>query len=158
MTSLVTELNYHFDRLMDKCSSNGAKPGFIAHTGDKPLGTVIKPFIIRYTKDSDYRAILKFRDVMEVQEYRKHKLAVKKLGELMDELPQSKEFKAARLKEMGLDKIDICCALGISTRWFNSHVRRLVDKGINQEYDLEGAVFDIENRLREWRYRHEQRN
>lgn len=148
MTSLATEVSDHFDRLLDKCFFNGARPGFIEDSGDKPLGTVIKPFVVRYTKDVDYQAILKFRDVMEVQEYRKHKLAVKKLGELMDELPQSKEFKAARLREMGLNKLDICGALGVSTSWFDNHARKLVDKEIDEGYDLEGAVFDIENRLK----------
>lgn len=147
MTSLVTKVSDHFDRLLDKCFFNGARPGFIEDSGDKPLGTVIKPFVVRHTKDVDYQAILKFRDVMEMQEFRKHKAAVKRLGQLMDQLPQDKEFKAARLKEMGLDKMDICGALGVSTGWFDRHARKLVDKEVDEGYDLKGAVFDIENRL-----------
>ncbi|WP_346708926.1 hypothetical protein [Limosilactobacillus oris] len=147
MTSLATEVSDHFDRLLDKCFFNGARPGFIEDSGDKPLGPVIKPFVVRYTKDIDYQAILKFRKIMEINEYKKHKLAVKKLGELMDELPQSKEFKAARLREMGLNRMDICCALDETTSWFDNHARKLVDKEVDEGYDLKGAVFDIENRL-----------
>lgn len=147
MTTMATKVSDHFDNLMDKCFFNGARPGFVEDSGNRSLAAIIRPFIRHYKDDKDYRAIIRFQDDIELLEYRKHKLAVEELGKLMGKFPQSTEFKAARLKEMGLEKMDICGALQKSTSWFDNHVRRQVDKSIDQGYDLEGAIFDIKNRL-----------
>ena len=109
---------------------------------------LIRQYIPDYENDPDYQALIAMRGghqkkTMEIEE------KAERLRKLLKQVPnQNEASQGIALREMGFKIEFICDLLHHGTAWFYNHVKPYVDPHINQGYDLDGAIYEIESRLK----------
>ena len=83
------------------------------------------------------------KKTMEIEE------KTERLRKLLKQIPnQNEASQGIALREMGFKIEFICDLFHHGTAWFYNQVKPYVDPHINQDYDLDGAIYEIESRLK----------